>query len=40
MIETKMVMNGINNGVLMRLFYRSIYVVIVAFVAIVLPFFG
>ena len=40
MIETKMVMSGISNGLPMRLLYRSVYVVIVAFVAIVLPFFG
>jgi hypothetical protein len=40
MIETRMVKNGINNGLLMRLLYRSAYVVIVTFVAVTLPFFG
>ena len=40
MIETQLVKNGISNGLLCRLIYRSIYVVIVAFVGITLPFFG
>ncbi len=40
MIETQLVKNGISNGLLCRLLYRTAYVVIVAFVGITLPFFG
>lgn len=40
MIETRMVQNRISNGLPMRLLYRSVYVILVAFVAITLPFFG
>jgi amino acid permease len=40
MIETQMVKRGISNGVFARLIYRSLYVVLTAFVAITLPFFG
>ena len=40
MIEYQMVRRNIPNGWISRLIYRSIYVVIVAFVAVSLPFFG
>lgn len=34
MIECSMVRHGISNGTIMRLFYRTIYVVLIAFVAV------
>ena len=40
MIEYQMVKRNISNGWISRLIYRSLYVVLVAFVAISLPFFG
>ena len=40
MIETQLVKNGISNGIICRLLYRSAYVIVVAFVGISLPFFG
>ena len=40
MIEYQLVKHRIPNGFLTRLVYRTVYIVIVAFVAISLPFFG
>lgn len=40
MIEYQMVKRNIPNGWVSRLIYRVIYVVIVAFIAITIPFFG
>ena len=40
MIEMQMVKRRIPNGTVSRLIYRSAYVVIVAFVACTIPFFG
>lgn len=40
MIEMQMVKRGIPNGLPTRLVYRTIYVVIITFVAVSIPFFG
>lgn len=40
MIEYQLVKRRVPNGLLTRLVYRTIYIVLVAFVAITLPFFG
>lgn len=40
MLEYQMVKRNIPNGWISRLIYRTIYVVIVAFIAITIPFFG
>jgi amino acid permease len=40
MIEMQMVKRGIPNGLPSRLIYRSIYVVLITFVAVSIPFFG
>lgn len=40
MIEYQLVKHRIPNGFVTRLVYRTIYIILVAFVAITLPFFG
>ena len=40
MIEYQLVKRRVPNGFLTRLIYRTTYIVLVAFVAITLPFFG
>lgn len=40
MIEYQLVKHRVPNGFVTRLVYRTIYIVLVAFVAITLPFFG
>lgn len=40
MLEYQMVKRNIPNGWISRLIYRTIYVIIVAFIAITIPFFG